>query len=258
MLLVSNSELETAPYGSTPHNGAGPARPANGLTTRTDDICVIAHELNNSLAVVRGAARLLRQPVENDGIDAARALIERHVEQMSRHIGDLLDTPPGDTPRNELHFKRVDLRAVARDAVDSIAAEVSRRGHRLTVKLPEEPVWMQADAARLEQAFSNVLINAAKYTPDGGDIALTLVRTAEGARLQISDSGVGIEPTMLPRVFDLFAQSPVARSRSNGGRGIGLSVVRKAIEQHGGTVRAMSAGVGQGSEFTITLVTARS
>lgn len=220
---------------------------------RSRDIAVITHELRNSLAVIRNAARLLRSPPSSGSIETARSLIERHVGQMSRHIEDLREPQNRGERSNGLHQSQVDLRTIAGYAVDSISPEMARRGHRLVVQLPEEPVWTRADGARLEQAFSNLLINAAKYTPDGGDISLLMERDAESVYVRIRDSGVGIEPAMLSRVFGMFVQVATALPGRESGRGIGLAVVRSVIEQHGGTVTATSAGLGLGSEFTLVL-----
>ena len=172
---------------------------------------------------------------------------------MSRHIEDLLEPRHRSARSDGLHQSRVDLRTVVGYAVDSIGPELARRGHRLVVKLPEEPVWARADGARLEQVFSNLLINAAKYTPDGGDISLLMERDAESAYVRIRDSGVGIESAMLSKVFGMFVQVATAPPGRENGRGIGLAVVRAVIEQHGGTVTATSAGLGLGSEFTVVL-----
>jgi two-component system CheB/CheR fusion protein len=233
------------------------AAPVNSRTRETSDalgeqIAVICHELRNSLAVVRGAARLLRASKANEA-DSARLLIERHVSQMSRHIEDLLQ-PQGRGAFNQgLQLSRLDLRVTARYAADAIGPEMTRRRHRLVVQLPDAPVRVHADGARLEQVLSNLLINAAKYTPDGGDITLTLERDDDQARVRIRDSGVGIEPRMLSRVFGMFFQVDTAQPGAQGGRGIGLAVVRDVVEQHGGTVTANSAGLGLGSEFTVAL-----
>lgn len=217
-----------------------------------ETIEVICHELRNSLAILRGAARLLRSPATGDGVGKARSLIERHVGQMSRHIEDLLQ--PGRGGRNRgLQLSHFDLREIVRYATDAVGPEMARRGHQLTLKLPEEPVWIHADAARLEQVFSNLLINAAKYTPDGGDIAFTVERMRDSVFMRIRDSGVGIDPAMLSRVFGMFVQVDAALPRAAGGRGIGLAVVRDLVGLHGGTVSAVSAGLGLGSEFIVVL-----
>lgn len=214
---------------------------------------VICHELRNSLAVVRGAARLLREPTTSDGISNARLLIERHVGQMARHIEELLQPLRRDGRKRGLQLSHFDLRVIARYATDAIAPEMARRGHRLAITLPEEPIWAHADATRLEQVFANLLINAAKYTPDGGEIALAVERVNESVLVRVRDSGMGIEPAMLSRVFGMFIQVDTALPRAEGGRGIGLAVVRDLVELHGGTVEAVSAGPGLGSEFTVTL-----
>lgn len=219
---------------------------------RSKDLAVISHELRNSLGVIRNAARLLRSPASSGGIESARSLIERHVGQMSRHIDDLLEQHRG-VGTNGLHQSQVDLRTIAGYAVDSISPELARRGHRLVVQLPEEPVWARADGTRLEQVFSNLLINAAKYTPDGGNISLLMERDAESVCVRIRDSGIGIERAMLSRVFGMFVQVATALPGRENGRGIGLAVVRSVVEQHGGTVKATSAGLGLGSEFTVVL-----
>jgi signal transduction histidine kinase len=218
-----------------------------------DAIDCICHELRNSLAIVRGAARLLRPPSTSEGISNARLLIERHVGQMDRHIEDLLRPLRRDGRVPGLQLSHVDLRVIARYAADAIGPETSRRGHRLVVDLPGEPIWVHADATRLEQVFANLLINAAKYTPDGGNISLTVERVGECALVRVRDSGLGIEPAMLSRVFGMFIQVDDALPRADGGRGIGLAVVKNLVELHGGTVKAASTGSGLGSEFTVAL-----
>ena len=220
--------------------------------SRADEIAMISHELRNSLGVVRNAARLLRFPAGEAGIDGARVLIERHVGQMTRHIEELLDTSQR-RDKKALRRSHVDLRTVVEFAVNAIAPDIARRGHRLAVSLPPDALWVHADVARLEQVFSNLLINAAKYTPDGGDIALTVERIGTLACIRFCDSGIGISAAMLERIFKLFAQVDSQDARAEGGRGIGLAVVRETVEAHGGSVQATSAGLGMGSQFTVML-----
>jgi signal transduction histidine kinase len=227
--------------------------PLRVVDARADEIAVISHELRNSLGVVRNAARLLRFQVDAGGIESARVLIERHVGQMTRHIEDLLETAQLSRMRNVLRLSHVDLRAIVEFSIDAIAPDLARRGHRLAVSLPQEALWLHADGARLEQVFSNLLINAAKYTPDGGDIALTMERLEDHASIRVRDSGVGIAPALIERIFDLFVQVDATALRAEGGHGIGLAVVRDLIELHGGSVRATSAGLGSGCEFTVLL-----
>lgn len=220
---------------------------------RADEIAVISHELRNSLAVVRNAARLLRHPVGVSGIEGARLLIERHVGQMTRHIDDLLNASQGEVRKKALRRTHVELRTIVEFALSAIAPDLARRGHKLVVHLPAEPLWAEVDAVRLEQVFSNLLINAAKYTPDGGEIMLTMERSNKWISIHIRDSGIGIEPAVLLRVFDMFAQADARAPCAEGGSGIGLAVVRDLVEMHGGSVRASSAGLGLGSEFTVML-----
>jgi two-component system CheB/CheR fusion protein len=220
---------------------------------RADEIATISHELRNSLSVVRNAARLLRTPAAADSVEGARILIERHVGQMTRHIEDLLDASQRHDRKKVLRRTHIDLRTIVEFAVSAIAPDLARRGHHLVVSLPADPLWVEADAARMEQVFSNLLINAAKYTPDGGDIVLSMESLDKRASIVIRDSGIGIEPAVLLRVFDMFAQADAAAICAEGGSGIGLAVVRDVVEMHGGTVRAASAGLGLGSEFTVLL-----
>ena len=227
--------------------------PLHRPDARADEIAAISHELRNSLSVVRNAARLLRMPLGATGVEGARVLIERHVAQMGRHIEDLLDAANHDVRTKTLRRTHIDLRTIVEFAVSAIAPDLARRGHRLVVSLPTNAMWIQADSARMEQVFSNLLINAAKYTPDGGDIELTVERLDTRASIRIRDSGIGIEPAVLLRVFDMFAQADATALRAEGGSGIGLAVVRDVVEMHGGTVRAASAGLGLGSEFTVLL-----
>lgn len=221
--------------------------------TRADQIAVISHELRNSLAVVRNAARLLRHPVGVNGVEGARILIERHVGQMTRHIDDLLDASHRDVHKKVLRRTHVDLRTIVEFAVSAITPDLARRGHHLVAHLPAEALWVEVDAVRLEQVFSNLLINAAKYTPDGGEIMVTVEPLDKWVSIRIRDSGIGIEPAVLLRVFDMFAQADAAAPCAEGGSGIGLAVVRDVVEMHGGSVRAASAGLGLGSEFSVLL-----
>lgn len=222
--------------------------------TRADQIAGISHELRNSLCVIRNAARLLRLPASTDRIEDSRILIERHVDQMARHVDDLLgvsSVPNGK--QAALHRSHLDLRTIVRHSVSAIAPDMERRGHELVVELPVDAIWVHADAGRLEQVFSNLLINAAKYTPNGGKIVLTLEREQAHARIRIRDTGIGIDAAMLLRVFDMYAQANADAPGSAGGSGIGLALVRELVEKHGGTVQADSKGLGYGSEFTVVL-----
>lgn len=252
-ILLPMSQVATRPNGHHVRHAPAIVLPLLVHDSRADEIATISHELRNSLSVVRNAARLLRMPGAAGGIEGARVLIERHVGQMTRHIEDLLDTSQRDVRKKVLRRTHIDLRTIVEFALSAIAPDLARRGHRMVVSLPSEPLWVEADAARMEQVFSNLLINAAKYTPDGGEIVLTMESLDKRASIVIRDSGIGIEPAVLLRVFDMFAQADAAAICAEGGSGIGLAVVRDLVEMHGGTVRAASAGLGLGSEFTVSL-----
>lgn len=220
---------------------------------RAERVAVISHEMRNSLGVVRNAARVLRMDKSALGIDGARLLIERHVGQMNRYVEDLLASARPAARNKALRLAHLDLRTIVGQAIDAIAADLARRSHRLVVSLPEEPIYVHADGGRLEQVFSNLLINAAKYTPDGGDIGVLVERIGTHVSVRIRDSGIGITPGMLTRVFEMYVQVDANAPRAEGGRGIGLGVVRELVELHNGTVMASSAGLGAGSEFTVLL-----
>jgi signal transduction histidine kinase len=227
---------------------------ASRSDTTADQIAGISHELRNSLGVIRNAARLLRLPAPTDRIDDSRKLIERHADQMARHIDDLLGVSSVPNGRQAAsHRSHVDLRTIVGHSISAIAPDMQRRGHELVVELPADAIWVHADAGRLEQAFSNLLINAAKYTPNGGKIVITLDREDAHARLRIRDTGIGIDAAMLLRVFDRYAQADADAACSEGGSGIGLALVRDLVENHGGSVQAASNGLGCGSEFTVVL-----
>jgi len=227
--------------------------PLPAADRRADEIAVISHELRNSLGVVRNAARLLRLQVGANGIERARVLIERHVAQMNRHIEDLLETAPRSGRKNASRLAYVDLRTILGNSLDAIAPDYTRRGHRLLASMPTDALWVHADGARLEQVFSNLLINAGKYTPDGGEISLVLERLEKHASVRIRDSGIGIAAAQISRIFELFVQVDAKALLAEGGRGIGLAVVRDLVEMHGGSVGVASAGLTFGSEFTVLL-----
>ena len=221
--------------------------------TRDDRLAVIAHELLNSLSVVRNASRLFGAKQTVSGvIDSARLLIERQVGQMSRLVEDLLDGSRAAGPES-LQRRRIDLRVLVRQVIEGIELDFGRRGHQLTINLPDDPVWLDADPGRLEQVFSNLLMNAAKYSHDRGDITLTVARRLGYASVRVTDAGIGIAAELLPCVFGLFVQAVPSASDCETGHGIGLAVVRSLVEMHGGVVTAASDGLGHGSEFTVLL-----
>ena len=179
-------------------------------------------------------------------------IIERQVGQLTRIVDELLEVSRITTGRIQLHQERIAVGVVVENAVATVRSLIDQRKHELTVSLPTQAIWVHADAARLEQVVVNLLTNAAKYTDPGGHVWLTVQQEGEEAVLRVRDTGVGIAPEILPRIFDLFTQAERSLDRSQGGLGIGLALVQRLVEMHGGTVAASSA-VGQGSEFVVRL-----
>ena len=223
--------------------------------TRDHRAAVVCHELRNSVAVVRGATRLLSSSLSSEELNKLRLTIDRQLDQIARHVDDLASPQLRDGPDLGLHLSKFDLRVIAGNALDAIAPELAKRRHQLTVKLPPDPVWMWADGARLEQAIANLLINAVKYTSDGGRITLAMDRGHQLACVRVADSGVGRDPAMLPRIVGMFFQVGSGLPSLRDGSGIGLAVVKEVVEFHGGSVTATSAGLGLGSEFIVVLPT---
>ncbi len=218
-------------------------------------LAILAHELRNPLAPIRNAIQILRQPGAGGAAEGwAREMIDRQVRHLGRLIDDLLDVSRIRQGKVELRKERVDLAGVICNACESTRPLLNERRHRLTVTFPSGPLELHADPARLEQVLVNLLTNAAKYTDPEGRIALEVGREGDEVVLRVRDNGVGIPPEMLERIFDLFAQVDASLDRSSQwGLGIGLTLVRRLVELHGGSVRAFSAGPGQGSEFVVRL-----
>jgi PAS domain S-box-containing protein len=232
------------------------------LDRRKDEfLAMLSHELRNPLAPILNAALLLRlhsnrqHGNENPVIHQSAAIIERQVGQLARIVDELLEVSRITTGRIQLHRERIDVGLVVENAVATVRPLIDQRQHELTVSLPTPPIWLDADAARLEQVVVNLLANAAKYTDPGGHVRLTLQQEGDEAVLRVRDTGVGIAPDVLPRVFDLFSQAERSLDRSQGGLGIGLALVQRLVGMHGGTVAASSA-LGQGSEFVVRLPSA--
>jgi CheY-like chemotaxis protein len=185
--------------------------------------------------------------------EQARDMIDRQVRHMARLIDDLLDVSRITCGKIQLRPKRIDLASVVARAVDSCRPLIESRNHHLEVELPPEPVTLFADPTRLEQVLANLLHNAAKYTEAGGQIWLTTAVEGDAVALQVRDTGIGIPPHMLGRVFDLFMQGHPTLDRAEGGLGIGLTLVRRLMEMHGGRVEVYSDGPGKGSTFTVRM-----
>ena len=180
-------------------------------------------------------------------------MMHRQLSHMVRLIDDLLDVSRITSGKVTLRKERVSLRAVAETAVEASRPVIEASGHTLTLALPEEPVWLAADPTRLSQVVSNLLTNAAKYTPEGGRIELAASREGGEVVVRVADTGLGIPPGMLDEVFEMFTQVNRTLDRSQGGLGIGLALVKRMVELHGGTITAESPGLGKGSTFTVRL-----
>ena len=225
------------------------------LHRRKDEfLAMLSHELRNPLAPIMTAVHLLNLERDESSIQhQARTIIERQVGQLSHLVDDLLDISRVTTGKIRLHEENTDLRGIVEQAIEATCPLIEQRKHELTVSLPLDPLWLRADATRIEQVVVNLLNNAAKYTDEGGHIWLSAQQEDNYAVLRVRDTGVGISPELLPNIFDLFSQGNRTLDRSQGGLGIGLTLAQKIVEMHRGTVDAKSAGIGQGSEFTVRL-----
>jgi signal transduction histidine kinase/ActR/RegA family two-component response regulator len=222
---------------------------------KNEFIATLAHELRNPLAPMRTGLSILNR-IGGASATAVRTreVMDRQLTYLVRLVDDLLDV--SRVSRGEVVLKKTvnTLQGVVDLALETSRPLLDTAGHHLRVDLPRVPVLLNIDATRIAQVLSNILNNAAKYTPNGGQVSLRAERVApDRVRLQVEDTGMGIPPDMLDNVFDLFTQVDQASGRSQGGLGIGLSLSRRLVELHGGTVHARSAGLGQGSTFTVEL-----
>ena len=221
---------------------------------KNDFLSMLAHELRNPLAPIRNATEVLRLVAGNHPrLDWARDVITRQLAHLVRLVDDLLDVSRITQGKIRLRLERVDLAAVVALAVEASRPHIDARRHRLEVALPHGPVPVVGDPTRLAQVLSNLLNNAAKYSDEGGHVRLGLAVEGADAVVRVGDRGIGIPADELLRVFELFTQLDTAIDRSQGGLGIGLTLVRRLVELHDGRVEVASEGVGRGSEFTVRL-----
>jgi PAS domain S-box-containing protein len=217
-------------------------------------LAILAHELRNPLAPIRNALQIMRLAGDNrTAVENASVVMERQLQQMVRLIDDLMDVTRIARNKMKLRLERVELGTVMRNAVEISRPLIEAAGHELTVMLPDDPIYVDADAARLAQVFSNLLNNAAKYTERRGRITLRLEREGNHAIVRVKDTGVGISAEHLPNIFEMFSQIERSLERSQGGLGIGLSLAKRLTEMHGGTIEARSEGPNNGSEFIVRL-----
>ena len=230
------------------------ARLQAAVRARDHFLAVLSHELRNPLAALSSGLQLLKLAAEDRELAAnSREMMERQLKHMVRLINDLLDVSRIATGKLGLHKERVELESVVRDAVESSRAYVDSRGHELTVVLPPGPVVLDADPARITQVFLNLLNNAAKYSEPCRSIRLTARHVGGEVEVSVQDHGIGIPAEKLPHIFEAFMQVDTSWQRSQGGMGIGLSLVKEFVELHGGSVEVRSLGLGQGSEFLVRL-----
>lgn len=221
-------------------------------------LATLAHELRNPLAPIRNSVQIMRLTgVEGEVAEQARETIERQVTHLVRLVDDLLDVSRINRNKFELRRERVALAVIVQSAVETSRPLIEASGQEFTVSLPSRTVWVNADLTRMAQAVSNLLNNAAKYTPEGGRIRLSAERRGEDAVVRVRDTGIGIPQEMLPHIFEMFRQVDSTQERSHGGLGIGLTLVKNLVEMHFGTVEVRSDGAGRGSEFVLRLPVAQ-
>jgi len=215
---------------------------------------MLAHELRNPLAPVQNAVQILRLKSPADSqLQWATDVIQRQTQHMARLLDDLLDVSRITSNKLELRKERIELAGLIRVSIETSRPAIERGGHVLGVTLPAEPIYIEGDTMRLIQVFSNLLNNAAKFSKRGGHIWLTAASEGETVQVSVRDTGIGMASQMLPRIFDMFAQTGRSIEQTAGGLGIGLAVARRLVEMHGGSIAARSQGLGKGSEFVVLL-----
>jgi signal transduction histidine kinase/ActR/RegA family two-component response regulator len=217
-------------------------------------LAMLAHELRNPLAPISYMLEVMKRAQGNfELIGPALGTMERQIAQMTRLIDDLLDASRISQGKVQLRLAEVELATVIQQAVEAARSACEAAQLELTVTLPAQPVYLHADAARLAQVFGNLLNNACKFSSPGGRLELAVERRGSEVVVAVSDSGIGIRAEMLPTIFEMFMQGDQSLGRSQGGLGIGLTLVRRLVEMHGGSVEAFSEGVDRGSEFVVRL-----
>ncbi len=221
---------------------------------KNDFLAMLAHELRNPLAPLRNALHLMNMPGAAPAtVDRARSMMARQLEHLVRLVDDLLDVSRIIRNKIELRKERVDLAAAVERALETAQPVIDAHGHEVRASLPQKPIAVEADLIRIAQVIANLLTNAAKYSREPGLIWLEVERQGVEAVVRVRDQGVGIEPELLQRVFELFVQGDHSLARAQGGMGIGLTLVKRLVEMHGGRVSAKSEGAGKGSEFSVHL-----
>jgi signal transduction histidine kinase len=223
---------------------------------RKDDfLATLSHELRSPLGVLSSAVHLLKRQVRNGAAPPSNVveIMERQTAQLAALVDDMTDMASIRSGKVELRIESLVMQDVVTRALEHCAAQLEARQHRLVLSVPEEPVGLQGDGVRLTQVLTNLLNNAAKYTNAGGTIGVAVVPADDAVEVRVTDTGIGMSAHQLPRVFDMFMQAAPAERTLYGGLGIGLSLVRRFVELHGGSVTARSDGPGRGSEFVVRL-----
>ncbi|MDI3286853.1 ATP-binding protein [Polyangium sp. 15x6] len=220
--------------------------------SKDEFLAMLGHELRNPLAPITTALHLMRMRA-GDAAARERAVIERQVKHLAQLVDDLLDVSRITRGKVELKMERIEIAEVVAKAIEMASPLLEQRRHHLTVEVPSRGLVVDGDGTRLAQVMSNLLTNAAKYTESGGQIAVEAERWGRDVEIRVRDNGIGIDPDVLPTVFDFFVQDRQALDRAQGGLGLGLAIVRNLVTMHGGTVSARSEGKGRGSEFTVRL-----
>jgi signal transduction histidine kinase len=217
-------------------------------------LALLAHELRNPLAPIRNATAIMRlRPMDDPNLAWSRDVIDRQARHLTRLIDDLLDVSRITTGKIALAREPMAIADALHQAVEASQPVLESRHQDLVVAIPEEPLWVDADPVRLTQVVVNLLNNAAKFTPEGGQVRLSAGREGNDAVIRVRDSGIGMSAALVPRVFDLFLQGNESKGRAEGGLGVGLTLVRGLVEMHGGSVEAHSEGPGSGSTFVVRL-----
>jgi signal transduction histidine kinase len=217
-------------------------------------LAILAHELRNPLAAASLAADVLEAaPVSQDRVVELGQVISRQVDHMSRLVEDLLDVSRVTRGLVAIDRKKVDMRILAQTAAEQLDPLIKSKSHRFVASYPDEACFVSGDATRLVQVMTNLISNAARYTPDGGDLRFALSRQDNAVTLTMTDNGIGIAPDLIPKLFDLYVQAERSTNGRTGGLGIGLTLVKSIVELHHGDITASSAGPGMGSVFVVTL-----
>ena len=220
---------------------------------KNDFIAMLGHELRNPIMAIHAGLQLLQRQSDEERKAVIHARMEVQAHHLSRLIEDLLDVARIDQGKISLQQERVSLQSIVDSAIDTSRPRIEAASHELTVSLPPEPVWLNGDFTRLSQVISNLLANAAKYTPREGRILLSVEIEQDQIRIDVADNGIGVSADLKDRIFELFAQSKGPDDRSRDGLGIGLALVKQLVELHGGTIDLASDGPGLGSCFTVRL-----